>query len=778
MRRCFLGGAAAAGLLVGALLAGCSGPQPAPVNLKPWKDMADPGLARVEEKETLSFDSASDRLDSILATGFLDDTGRRVIFSDCIWATSIVAEMKPTLLRPRDLVLVLTLRPHRAESIDPQRVQVLWNKELIGECVFEAREGWNEATFRMNVPASAQIDDENTVSFLSRFCLSAAEVGRGGSEADPRRVAFGIRRIELLQPGEKPAAPPPEAKAEEATETEVARCENGQIVQAPNTRVRFPIQLPKAARCRLRLDQAPPEGACVGAACDTLDGVNERKLNLKAENSVVESNLDDLTGQVVELVFDTTASTCVTPVIWQKPVLLIDGLAETTPTDAAKAPESRKEIAKEQVDSLPRPEVKQVVVIVLDALRASALGCEGNLRKVTPTMDALAASGITCRRAYSNATWTYPSIASYFTGLFPLQHGVITSTDLLDPELPLLQQTLQKSGVLTGSISESGYFSNVYELYRGFDEYQVLPPPQIQGEPRETAKSIPAIKDFLARHKNDRFYLHTHLLPPHVPYSTGNPFDQTVTYDPVKAIPGESTALSKAENGAISRASENVKQLRARYDENVKYADSMVAQIVDAMKELGYGKDAAVIITSDHGEEFGEHGSYGHSKTPYETQIRVPFILHLGPEASGQGFRLLRFMQSVDLYPTICGLLHAPAPAGLPGKDLFGPPPNEADETPACYAILGGEKLPSEAFVWGQWKVMVAKGRGAKSVFNLVQDPTEKSNLALLRPVLADYLFARSFQWKKRVENATPSKHGTVKLDKDTKEMLRNMGYF
>jgi len=732
-----------------------------------WGALNQPDTPRLEEGETSFLHFASGDLLAALGDGWREEHSRQIIVhSGCVWSNSIMCDLRVTIWRPRDLILALTMRPHAVEGIEPQRVNVLWNGRPIGVCSFKEEKGWAFVRFEMAVRVGVQRRGANTIAFLSRYALSAKDVGRGGAKADARRISFGLVSLQLLNPGEKPVdslgsgeLPRPRGP--------VAVFDDGKVRQQPGTRMKVPILLPPAKQCVVRLSKGDPDenDGTVWLRWDTLDGVNQTKLDFEevedGPRAFLQARLDRYAGKLVELIFDTTDRAGGDATVWRGPeIWAADARPEAEPT----APAERAVLG----------EITRVVVICLDALRASGLGHSGALRSVSPFVDSLAKSGIAYRRAYACATWTYPSVVSMFTGLSPLQHGVGDIGRVLSEGTPTLQERLKEAGFVTGLIGENPFFAERYKLDRGFDEYHYIFPGQAEGRSRGSEEATPLAIEFLRAHVDDRFFLYLHYFPPHAPYATGNPLHQTMTHDPIEGIPPVDGRMHDAEIGRLAKSRESVKHLRARYDENVRYIDGQVSKVLGAMKELGYGEETAIIITADHGEEFDEHGHLGHSDPPYETLIRVPFIVHFGPKPGGQGQRPEAVASSLDLFPTICAWLNVDPPPGLPGRNLF------ADVAPVSEGLLSFAQSqsnpPVEGYVWERYKLLRDPAGALLEVYDLELDPGEQCNLVDARPVLAEYLLAQALAWR-NTHTARSSDSTEVEIDQRSIEQLQALGY-
>lgn len=732
-----------------------------------WQSLSDVATPRIEGVETTFLHFTSSALKESVRDGWREENSTKLVQQqDCLWATSIVAEMDVTVTKPRERMLAVTMRPHAIPAIDPQRVEVLWNGGFLGICSFEKDKGWAFERFVMPVPPVLQRAGVNTITFLSRFALSARDVGRGGDKADASRVAFGLRAVQLLEPGQEPVNAVEDTALPEQANS-LAQLDGHTFTQQAGGWVTTPVFPPLARRFLFRCakEGTEPAGGTILARWDTLDGAFSQKLEytevVEGDRTWLESDLSFATGRHFELIFDTTANEPGQVSTWAEPGLwLEDRRPEPEPT-----PENY---------TLGAP--NKVVVVVLDALRASGLGCGGAMRQVSPFIDEVARGAILYERAYSAASWTYPSVISILTGRFPLAHGVHWVDEVLPTEVPTLQETLQASGIATGCVAENPFFDLRYKLNRGFDFYESVTPGQAMGEERHSGEVTAKAIDFMTAHKDSRFFLYVHYFPPHAPYAKANTYDQSMTYDPILLVPSEDEAMHEAEVGRRAVTRESIKQLRARYDENVRYGDDQVRELLAGMKALGLGEDTAIVIMSDHGESFLEHGSIGHSDIPYDPQIHVPFIVQFGPDpkAPGANERRKRPIRTVDLAPTVCAWFGVTPPEGLVGTPLTAPP-TEEDERPFSIAE-SQSRPPFEAYIWDRFK-LVQGADGRFEVYDLSMDPGERSNLADLRPVLADYLKARALAWRAQLVSGAVHPAAKAETTDEANENLKALGY-
>jgi len=264
-----------------------------------------------------------------------------------------------------------------------------------------------------------------------------------------------------------------------------------------------------------------------------------------------------------------------------------------------------------------RPE--NVIFIVIDALRADHLGAYGYEREVTPNLDALAGRSLLFTRAYSAASWTLPSLASYMTSVYPSVHRLRrppTAEDhsALSPEFVTLAESLNGAGYRTASITSQPWITDKLGLTQGFDEVRAV---SFASAPGEAQVLTAALIEWLGQERDSGFFLYAHYMGPHSPYDVPSEFSGRFTAGrPVPEIveqfhklyefESEATAyqliVDRAARGDLS--SEAIAYLRDEYDEKLAFTDAALGTLFRHLDNIGLMEDSLVIITADHCEAF------------------------------------------------------------------------------------------------------------------------------------------------------------------------------
>ena len=407
----------------------------------------------------------------------------------------------------------------------------------------------------------------------------------------------------------------------------------------------------------------------------------------------------------------------------------------------------------------PPPPAAAVVLVSIDTLRADRLGVYGHRPSVTPAMDALARDAVLFRWAIAQGPSTLVSHASMFTSAVPQHHGAsINRHTALVADRPTIAETLRAHGYRTLAFHGGGQLDAVFGMGRGFQRYQV--------ETGRFAVTVDKVLHFLERAHPSRFFLFVHTYQAHHPY-TPEPQDlAALDSDYRGSLPGTiSIELLDAINGnqqtPISAA--DLRHIEHAYEAGVRSVDAAFGGLVLGLKRLGMYDSSLLILTSDHGEEFFEHGKVGtHGHTLYDELLRVPLLVKY-PGSWAAGSVLDAQVRSIDIAPTVLASLRLQAPAGFEGEDLTpyvagGPPPPPF----AVSAIDGGGS--SLRTPWWKWD------RGA--LYDLRRDPAERSDVSGGNARLATALRLQSERLAAVAAHAR-----AVTVDPALVERLRALGY-
>jgi len=312
-----------------------------------------------------------------------------------------------------------------------------------------------------------------------------------------------------------------------------------------------------------------------------------------------------------------------------------------------------------------------VVVLLLDTLRADRLGCYGWERARTPNLDALAARGVLFADATACAPWTLPSHASLFSSLYPSEHAVWNDEHRLSGGVETLAEVLRESGYATAAFSEGGYVRPSYGLAQGFDRFVV--------GPHDVATTFDAALQWASKAPQP-FLLFAQTYQVHSPYDPPSEERAALVRSYAGALgervhpPDHDWGRAHIEN---TLAAEDVRYIADLYDAEIAYLDREVGRVVEELERRGLWANTFFVVTSDHGEELADHGHFGHGFSLYREQLHVPLIVHKKGAFEG-GAVIEHPVHGLDLAPTVARVAGARIPAAWRGRPLSLLPAEEA----------------------------------------------------------------------------------------------------
>ncbi len=312
----------------------------------------------------------------------------------------------------------------------------------------------------------------------------------------------------------------------------------------------------------------------------------------------------------------------------EHPVLVSARRPDTTPAEATDG------VTDDQMPSSSGAAAPNVLIYMIDTLRADRLGVYGYDQPTSPNLDALAKDSIVFRHALAQSSWTRPSVASVFTGLHPRSHGVNDRTDALSPTATTLAAVLGSAGYQTAAVVTNGNVSAPFGFHLGFEAFVYLG----EGTGREIHAQSDVVNDrvfaWLEGRDADRpFFLYVHTSDPHDPYAPRAPFRDR--FMPSPRFPDRIAIRSMHERPLEAQQAPDVaRELGALYDAEIAFNDHHLGRLLDHLKAENLYDSTIVLVVSDHGEEFYEHEYWGHGITLYEEQLRVPFVLKLPHQMS------------------------------------------------------------------------------------------------------------------------------------------------
>lgn len=418
----------------------------------------------------------------------------------------------------------------------------------------------------------------------------------------------------------------------------------------------------------------------------------------------------------------------------------------------------------------PRP---SILLVVIDTLRADAMSLYGAGQPTTPSIDAWASSAVVFERAYSQSSWTKSSVASLFSSLYPVHHQVWEETpaNQLSASLQTLAECLQEAGYWTAAVSENPHVQPETGFDQGFEEFRGLDRFQDTG-----AWILEQCRELLAIAPPDRpRFLYIHILDPHGPYKPGkyrDEFLQGQTTDRPEVADGQiGRLLRRGELAELTHS--DVTYLWSLYLAELRGSDDLVGAIDQEFRAACSGPPL-VLLTSDHGEEFLEHGELKHGNQLYEESIHIPLVI--GGPGIAAGRRVDVLAQHIDLAPTLLDLAGVPVPPLFQGISLRpwleGAPPEER----TLLFETRWRNLQRSAVRAGDFKLSRDADSGEERLFQLSKDPGERRDVRADHPDVVLALRQRLEQLLQPIPGLhVEGTHGATEAGLE--EALRAIGY-
>ncbi len=322
-----------------------------------------------------------------------------------------------------------------------------------------------------------------------------------------------------------------------------------------------------------------------------------------------------------------------------------------------------------QLEPLPGADLlrptRGIVLISIDTLRADALGAYGYPLPTSPVFDRLAERGTLFEQAVAQYPSTLTSHMTIFTGLYPQEHQVLPPSTVLSESLPTIPEWLSARGFRTAGHTEGGFVAGGYGFQRGFEEFTDT----AYRSDTDIERTFERGEDFLrSLQEDERFFLFLHTYSVHDPYEPPEGYQSMFwRTPPADALDSSGETLRRINQGEMEIDPETVEYFRAMYDASVRYMDDVLGRFVAELEALGLQDETTLIVTSDHGEEFFEHGKMAHTQV-YPESVLVPLLV-VHPEQT-KGRRVSEIVETVDLAATILELAGVTDPPQTSGRSL------------------------------------------------------------------------------------------------------------
>lgn len=440
-------------------------------------------------------------------------------------------------------------------------------------------------------------------------------------------------------------------------------------------------------------------------------------------------------------------------------------------------------------------EIKHVILFTVDTLRYDVLSCSGNMTFQTPGIDGIASGSIIYDNAYSSSSWTLPSFASLFTGVSPAAHLTTKLKSRLPPAFTTLAEYMRRKGYYTAAIGDNPILAlESNNICRGFTYYNFFPKRSLRNSVGEfilkkyfrkyfvldasTEEMTAIAQKWISVNINKPFFLWIHYLDPHIPY---NPPERFIS-DKKTPEKYENTFndLKGIRTGRLKLSEEEKKWAKSLYEAEVRYVDENVGRLSETLKELNIYDDSLIIFTSDHGEEFWEHNGFEHGHTMYNELIHIPLMIKL-PQAENAG-KVEKNVTLASLFSTVLKLCQINSEAEMYSAS---PLPLKKNDEPAYREVIfsSGNLYfePKESIIDKELKLIISKDSGKKELYDIIEDPLEKTSFAESLPLETSKLgnlitrhYANAMKIKKKLNLDNPE---NTEIDAETQKRLKSLGY-
>ncbi len=443
----------------------------------------------------------------------------------------------------------------------------------------------------------------------------------------------------------------------------------------------------------------------------------------------------------------------------------------------------------------PPQRPQAVILISLDTLRADHLGCYGYDRETSPNMDSMLEDAVMFENVYATSPWTLPSHVSMLTALDCVHHQVFLDDERMDPALPTLADHLRREGFFCTAFTGGGFVSSIYGFSKGFDTYEE----GAGGVFRQNSAEylyMTTERWLEERGAGNDFFLFLHTYQMHDPYACPYPYRRMFLDDDAEW--GDINLIGRlgGEQGVFRPLPDREhRNAVALYDGEIRYTDEkLIGPLIQKLKDLGLYERALIVVTGDHGEEFFEHGGWGHRHNLFDESLKVPLIVKF-PGGRFAGRRISDIVSLVDIMPTILEEVSAvPLEGVVDGRSLLPLLEGRESGDRTFTAELAGNVLKSRiprqmAINQGRKKLIVTERfrpgdrdiyvepppeRLPLELFDLASDPGESENIADKDASLVKDLL-QILQEKHR--QAPRRSRSEAEMDDKLKEQLRALGY-
>jgi len=624
------------------------------------------------------------------------------------WATAPVSRVEFHLKTTAARSLVIRARANGDLPETPEQgVTVVVNGTEVGHQ--RIRRTWT--LLRFHIPEDVLRVGRNLVTLEFDHSISPTEAGKG---KDHRRLAGGVGELTLMAPTHQST----DGSGKPAKVGVWNEDRQSLLVGEPGVLV-LPCLIPEGTagiefviRASMSVDSSKVRALL---SVEGLDGASTQKSEMTfppgRSLSTARLPVGDLAGRWAIVTIDTAVETGNLEI---SKIKFVE--EDRPPRQAAANPPSEKTRTK-----------PDIVLITLDAARAGRFSYAGHDRPTTPFIDDLATESLVFSSAYSLVPYTLCSVPTMITGLSFLDHQVIGHKDVLSQDAVTLAESLRAAGYHTAAFSATPNNSRAKGFDQGYDVFREIWTEEAEKGGNRRARFIAKqVVGWLDTLGDDTRPLHiqVHMIPPHAPYDPPAPFD--IFTDPAYDGPcnGYHQTVSALDGGSMKATPECLAHLLDLYDGNLRAADDAVGTILEALRNRPRWRNTVLLVTSDHGEAFYEHGRMDHNSTLYSEMLHVPFVLRLPPDFDASAIDTEQLVTLADIAPTLLSAAGLKLPHSTDSVNLLAPNPvpggrfmvNRTATSPAIRGIRTRK-----------WNLIVSPA-GSGALFDQTTDPDERFN--------------------------------------------------
>ena len=438
-----------------------------------------------------------------------------------------------------------------------------------------------------------------------------------------------------------------------------------------------------------------------------------------------------------------------------------------------------------------RPLRQNVILIILDTVRADRLGCYGNHLGLTPEIDKFSRDAVRFDQAFSHAPWTLPSVASIFTSRYPAQHtagGRLGAFTILPDDAVTIAEVFQRNGAVTGAITNVLFLDKKFGMTQGFDTVDSHIP-RTNTVMRRAGPTTQAALSWLDKNQRQQFFLMVHYFDPHLTYDAPQPFRQKWA-DPQDQkgndfIFGTIADMIKFRRGKTRLNADTITRLEKLHNAEIAYLDSQIGKLLAGISARGLNSNTVVVITSDHGEEFNEHGGFEHGHSLYDELLHIPLLVRLPATSSKQpgnensyqrGISINATVQHIDIAPTLCELAGIKADPTFNGQSLVEH--LRGSEQPNRPVLSQGNMWGPSGAAWrrGDYKLLYQPDTSSLQLYDLKNDALEQNNIAGQTPGVCKKMM-QELNLVMQTLSSTDAIGDAPDLTSEQIKLLRSLGY-